>query len=67
MKKFFVVFKRQKGQKTDAFSIIKESQLSRVEKSAKIKWKLEIPNKEIYTKKELKAWMHELGGTWHGD
>lgn len=66
-KAYFVVFKRQKGQTTDAYSIIKESQLKKVSASAPIKWKKEVPYKEIYTKEELRGWLEELGGTWYGD
>ena len=46
---------------------VTEEQLKKVEKAAPVKWKLKIPSKEIYTKEELKKFMHELGGTWYGD
>ena len=67
MKSYFIVFKRQRGQTTDAYSVVTEDQLKKVEKYAPIKWKKEVPTQEIYSKEELKAWLHELGGKWYGN
>lgn len=66
MKSYFVVFKRQKGQVTDSYSVLNEAQLEKAkDHSWPIKWTKEIQTKEIYTKEELRSFMHELGGTWY--
>ena len=64
--KYFVLFKRQKDQPTDAFSVVTPEILKTIPKKI-IAAKKEIEDIEIPTKEMLKGWVTELGGTWYGD
>lgn len=66
MKKYIVVFKLQLLQEKHAFSVVDDKVLKTIPKNIIFATK-EIPNKEIYTKEELKSWVEELGGIWYGN
>lgn len=64
--KYFVLFKRQKGQKTDAYSVVDADTLKEISKK-NIKAIKEVPDTGIIQKEDCKKWVLELGGVWYGD
>jgi hypothetical protein len=66
MKRYFVLFKRQKGQKTDAYSVVNEDTLNTIPKDI-IKEVKEVPDTGIIEKADCKRWVEELGGVWYGN
>lgn len=63
MKHYFVLFKKQEGEKGNAYSLVNEITLKKIP-SAIIKKKKEVPHR-IYSKEELRAFVEELGGEWY--
>ena len=64
--KYFVLFKRQKGQKTDAYSVVDKETLETISKKY-IKAIKEVPDTGIIEKADCKRWVEELGGVWYGN
>ena len=64
--KYFVLFKLQKGQIKHAYSVVTAEMLKTIPEDI-IEAKKEIPDIEIPTKDQLKAWVIELGGNWYGN
>ena len=64
--KYFVLFKRQTGQKKHAYSVVDKELFPTLPINA-IKATKEIGDVEIVTKKQCREWVKELGGKFYED
>jgi CO dehydrogenase/acetyl-CoA synthase alpha subunit len=64
--KYFVLFRRQEGQLTHAYSLVSKEILETIPKDI-IKKVKEVGDVGIATKEQLKEWVEELGGVWYGN